>query len=213
MQYFSYGFDTEKGKCVQFMYGGCKGNKNNFVSLENCQKECKGKGPKLDKSKKIVIINKAKPLTKIDLGPKPALSGTLNKASSTNKEIAEVKKSIEKKVMSKQVKEAFAKAKTEKDKKKLKEAIEKHVSKAIKKAIVEEKIKRDMKPLLEKPAKMDKMMPPVISKPVKSDKMKPLKDVIVAKKVEMAIKKLKEEKSNPCTLPIEAGLCKALKKR
>ncbi|EPB74788.1 Kunitz/Bovine pancreatic trypsin inhibitor domain protein [Ancylostoma ceylanicum] len=60
MQYFSYGYDTTKGKCVQFMYGGCQGNKNNFESMENCEKECEGKGPMSDESKTIKISRKVK---------------------------------------------------------------------------------------------------------------------------------------------------------
>ena len=33
-------FDQEKDECVQFLYGGCQGNKNNFVSKTACQEAC-----------------------------------------------------------------------------------------------------------------------------------------------------------------------------
>ncbi|KAK6056354.1 Kunitz/Bovine pancreatic trypsin inhibitor domain protein [Cooperia oncophora] len=29
-----YGYSTEKGKCVEFSYGGCQGNANNFETME-----------------------------------------------------------------------------------------------------------------------------------------------------------------------------------
>ncbi|KAL7630403.1 UNVERIFIED_CONTAM: hypothetical protein RMT77_019434 [Armadillidium vulgare] len=35
-----YGFDTENGKCVEFIYGGCYGNANNFETIEDCVSEC-----------------------------------------------------------------------------------------------------------------------------------------------------------------------------
>lgn len=35
-----FGYDTAKGKCVKFNYGGCGGNQNNFAKLEDCQKKC-----------------------------------------------------------------------------------------------------------------------------------------------------------------------------
>ncbi len=38
----SYGFDTAKGECVQFIYGGCEGNKNRFETLDACEDVCGG---------------------------------------------------------------------------------------------------------------------------------------------------------------------------
>ena len=38
-----FGYDSEQKKCVQFIYGGCSGNKNNFEVLEDCQAACVGK--------------------------------------------------------------------------------------------------------------------------------------------------------------------------
>ena len=33
-------YDVKKGKCSQFIYGGCDGNKNNFRTEEECEKRC-----------------------------------------------------------------------------------------------------------------------------------------------------------------------------
>ncbi|CAG0880940.1 unnamed protein product [Darwinula stevensoni] len=35
-----YYFDTETRKCMEFTYGGCKGNPNNFPTLQDCQSTC-----------------------------------------------------------------------------------------------------------------------------------------------------------------------------
>lgn len=35
-----YYYDTEKGSCQKFIYGGCKGNENNFKSLDECERKC-----------------------------------------------------------------------------------------------------------------------------------------------------------------------------
>lgn len=35
-----YFFDKTIGQCKQFIYGGCLGNKNNFLSLKECQIKC-----------------------------------------------------------------------------------------------------------------------------------------------------------------------------
>lgn len=35
-----YAFDTSVGRCVQFIYGGCQGNSNNFESYEECRDSC-----------------------------------------------------------------------------------------------------------------------------------------------------------------------------
>lgn len=33
-------FDAESRKCMPFVYGGCNGNENNFISLEFCKFKC-----------------------------------------------------------------------------------------------------------------------------------------------------------------------------
>ena len=35
-----WGYEKETGSCVKFQYGGCKGNKNRFMSVEECHKTC-----------------------------------------------------------------------------------------------------------------------------------------------------------------------------
>ncbi|EYC10300.1 hypothetical protein Y032_0056g2667 [Ancylostoma ceylanicum] len=60
MNPFSFGYDTAQGKCVEFMYGGCKGNENNFVAMENCEKECLDKGPKFDKLRNAQVSDRVK---------------------------------------------------------------------------------------------------------------------------------------------------------
>ncbi|XP_047512899.1 papilin-like isoform X1 [Pieris napi] len=35
-----WGYDTQRDACVQFQYGGCGGNKNNFPSKEMCHRQC-----------------------------------------------------------------------------------------------------------------------------------------------------------------------------
>ncbi|CAI2737694.1 unnamed protein product [Dicrocoelium dendriticum] len=36
-------YDPDQQRCVKFIYGGCRGNRNNFNSLSDCQNECEGK--------------------------------------------------------------------------------------------------------------------------------------------------------------------------
>lgn len=35
-----WAFDAVKGKCVLFIYGGCKGNSNQFYSEKECKEYC-----------------------------------------------------------------------------------------------------------------------------------------------------------------------------
>lgn len=38
-----YYFDKKIGHCKEFIYGGCQGNRNNFMSLRDCQMKCPSK--------------------------------------------------------------------------------------------------------------------------------------------------------------------------
>lgn len=33
-------FDNRKFMCLPFIYSGCRGNKNNFITLEDCHHSC-----------------------------------------------------------------------------------------------------------------------------------------------------------------------------
>ena len=35
-----YYYNSENGKCEEFMYGGCGGNRNNFEDIKACQERC-----------------------------------------------------------------------------------------------------------------------------------------------------------------------------
>lgn len=39
-------YNAKLGKCVQFIYGGCQGNKNNFKTKKACQRRCPRRGCK-----------------------------------------------------------------------------------------------------------------------------------------------------------------------
>lgn len=36
-------FDTYSQRCMAFLYGGCQGNENNFLSERECQRQCGGR--------------------------------------------------------------------------------------------------------------------------------------------------------------------------
>ncbi|XP_050294454.1 papilin isoform X2 [Anthonomus grandis grandis] len=47
-QFRRFFFDKESGDCQEFIYGGCRGNSNNFVSREACKLKCATPGKKRD---------------------------------------------------------------------------------------------------------------------------------------------------------------------
>ncbi|XP_065355387.1 tissue factor pathway inhibitor [Calliphora vicina] len=38
--FYRFAFDVEKRECVEFIYGGCAGNSNNFETKEDCEQKC-----------------------------------------------------------------------------------------------------------------------------------------------------------------------------
>ncbi|XP_022381070.1 kunitz-type protease inhibitor 2 isoform X2 [Enhydra lutris kenyoni] len=51
-------FDAEKNSCDSFIYGGCQGNKNSYLSEEECMHHCLGKQlyPFLPRGSKVVVL-------------------------------------------------------------------------------------------------------------------------------------------------------------
>lgn len=39
-----WGYDKERDACLPFNYGGCKGNKNNYLTESSCDYHCKTPG-------------------------------------------------------------------------------------------------------------------------------------------------------------------------
>nr|ATY39985.1 U-actitoxin-Ave venom kunitz potassium channel toxin type 2 [Aulactinia veratra] len=35
-----YYYNSETGQCQEFLYGGCRGNENNFATNEECMETC-----------------------------------------------------------------------------------------------------------------------------------------------------------------------------
>merc|ERR1719383_1236998 len=38
--YYRFYYSADEDKCLDFIYGGCGGNENNFMSKEECQRVC-----------------------------------------------------------------------------------------------------------------------------------------------------------------------------
>ncbi|XP_004690350.1 PREDICTED: kunitz-type protease inhibitor 2 [Condylura cristata] len=51
-------FDAEKNSCDRFIYGGCRGNKNSYLSEEECMQRCSDKQlyPVLPQGTKVVVL-------------------------------------------------------------------------------------------------------------------------------------------------------------
>ena len=56
MAYFPrWYYDTNKGKCEPFIYGGCMANANNFKTKDKCEETCSGIRNKLSKIRHILM--------------------------------------------------------------------------------------------------------------------------------------------------------------
>lgn len=53
--YTRHFFDKEGESCVEFQYGGCKGNNNNFLTGRECEQRCSQEGR--IRGKLISVIN------------------------------------------------------------------------------------------------------------------------------------------------------------
>lgn len=43
-----YGYNQETEQCEEFTYGGCRGNRNAFMSMEECVNSCEETGASRD---------------------------------------------------------------------------------------------------------------------------------------------------------------------
>ncbi|KAJ8356231.1 hypothetical protein SKAU_G00190250 [Synaphobranchus kaupii] len=57
-------YDSATGRCVHFWYGGCQGNRNNFLTREECRRSCHVDGP--TQSRPVVVSRR---------GPGPSSTG------------------------------------------------------------------------------------------------------------------------------------------
>ncbi|ETN86339.1 Kunitz/Bovine pancreatic trypsin inhibitor domain protein [Necator americanus] len=122
-----YGFDKKEGKCVEFVFGGCGGNRNNFETKEACEKECMMKNAG------------KKPLKKLASG------------SNSGQKLKKIllKEEEQKKVESLKKLASGSNSGQKLNKILLKEEEQKKVGAAIKKAIIKEKLKDSLpKPLI-----------------------------------------------------------------
>ncbi|XP_049267155.1 kunitz-type serine protease inhibitor 6 [Rhipicephalus sanguineus] len=46
-------FNVKSGQCEKFLYGGCRGNKNNYVNMQECEKSCLRRLSALDVSAEV----------------------------------------------------------------------------------------------------------------------------------------------------------------
>jgi len=61
-----YFFDTASSTCQLFTYGGCKGNANRFLTLENCQRVCGTLWPAVTRVESEAVITTAPARTEIE---------------------------------------------------------------------------------------------------------------------------------------------------
>lgn len=53
-------FDRQSNQCLEFLYGGCQGNTNNFETREECQKSCAsgtGQPDRQGKTEELLLSN------------------------------------------------------------------------------------------------------------------------------------------------------------
>ncbi|VDM73267.1 unnamed protein product [Strongylus vulgaris] len=133
-----YGYDPAKGECVEFVYGGCEGNENNFQTKESCEKACiEGT------TEQIVVDSTSHPIYETT-----TKQYTIKKGSSDRPalyvidvvgKLMELEGFFTTKIGSEEVLKAFSSAKTKQGRENLKEALKNEVTKAIDNAIAGKK--------------------------------------------------------------------------
>ncbi|KAK6733333.1 hypothetical protein RB195_017218 [Necator americanus] len=58
-----WAYDPQTNKCVEFIYGGCRGNENNFRSRRECNLKCLWKGVPIATNSATVPTESSTPMT------------------------------------------------------------------------------------------------------------------------------------------------------
>ncbi|XP_038622782.1 kunitz-type protease inhibitor 2 [Tachyglossus aculeatus] len=70
-------FDTQKDTCVAFIYGGCRGNRNNYLTQHDCMATCHGKSTSSSPSPGNLPSSKVAVLAVVLAGMAAALLGVM----------------------------------------------------------------------------------------------------------------------------------------